>query len=44
VSASRTAVVVAVVLLDVLVIFAARYTQWSTIHFLGLDGHAPRRC
>lgn len=41
VSASWTAVVIAVFLLVLLVIFIAENTQRSTVNFLGLHGHAP---
>jgi uncharacterized integral membrane protein len=41
ISASWTAVVAAVVLLIVLVIFIAENTQRSTVNFVGFHGHAP---
>ena len=41
ISASWTAVVTAVVLLTVLVIFIAENTQRSTVNFIGFHGHAP---
>jgi len=41
ISASWTAVVVAVVLLVLLVIFIAGNTQRATVNFLGFHGHAP---
>jgi uncharacterized integral membrane protein len=41
ISASWTAVVVAVFILIVLVIFIAENTQRSTVNFLGFHGHAP---
>lgn len=41
VSASWTAVVIAVVVLILLVIFIAENTQRSTVNFLGVHGHAP---
>jgi uncharacterized integral membrane protein len=41
ISASWTAVVAAVILLVVLVIFIAENTQRSTVNFVGFHGHAP---
>jgi uncharacterized integral membrane protein len=41
ISASWTAVVAAVFILIVLVIFIAENTQRSTVNFLGFHGHAP---
>lgn len=41
ISASWTAVVAAVVMLIVLVIFIAENTQRSTVNFVGFHGHAP---
>ena len=41
ISASWTAVVTAVVLLIVLVMFIAENTQRSTVNFVGFHGHGP---
>jgi uncharacterized integral membrane protein len=41
ISASWTAVVAAVVVLTILVIFIAENTQRSTVNFVGFHGHAP---